>query len=316
MARLENPRTRKLVLFKRLGAKKNQLSKRQAAIASFILQNYQKVAFMTSTELASHLGVNESTVVRFASSIGYKGYPDFRRHLYEVIKEELTTTESLELAGSDSALDDDLRLVVEKEIAHLTQLMKSEISETLDKVAEELMGATRVCVVGLRASAGLAHLLGYNLAKIHEDVVILTQGGSSGLDAFRFFPVSGILLAIGFPRYPRETVELMNVAKREGIRTIALTDSFFSPLGKIADLVIPVQTDFTSFIPSYCAPLAAITTLVIRAALRDRNKTEARLERFEKLAGQQRLFAGPSEVPPSHKRIRDSRRRTSSEGGR
>lgn len=304
--------SRKLALFKKLSARKSQLSKRKAAIASFILNNYRKVAFMTSAELASHLGVNESTVVRFASFIGYKGYPDLRRHLYDVIKEELTTTESIGLEGGEGGVDNDLRMVVEKETANLTQLINSGISETLDKVAQELVEAKRVFVLGLRASAGLAYLLGYNLAKVHEDVVVLTQGGSSAADAFRFFPPRSIVLAIGFPRYPRETIELMTLAKREGIRTVAITDSFFSPLGRIADLVIPAPTDFISFIPSYCAPLAAITALAMRVALKDRNKTEARLKRFEEMAEQQRLFfSHHNEFPPSHKRVLDERHSSS-----
>jgi len=295
---------RKLALFKKLSARKNQLSTRKAAIASFILNNYRKVAFMTSTELASHVGVNESTVIRFASSLGYKGYPDLRRHLYDVITEELTTTESIELEAGDGGADDDLRMVVEKEIANLTQLTKAGISENLDKAAQELITAKRVFVLGLRASTGLAQLLGYSLAKVHEDVIVLTQGGSSAVDAFRFFPTPSLILAIGFPRYPRETVELLSFAKREGIRSVALTDTPFSPLGKIADLVIPVQTDFISFIPSYCAPLATITALVVRVALKNRKKTEARLKRFEAMAEQQRLFSsGHTEFPPSHKRL-------------
>lgn len=295
---------RKLSLFKRLSARRGQLSARKAAIASFILNNYRKVAFMTSTELASHVGVNESTVIRFASSLGYKGYPALRRHLYDVIEEELTTTESIKREVGDSGVDDDLRMVVEKEIANLTQLIKSGIPENLDKVAQELIAAKRVFILGLRASAGLAHLLGYSLAKVHDDVVVLTQGGSSAIDAFRFFPKPSLILAIGFPRYPRETVELMSVAKREGIRTIAITDSLFSPLGKRADFVIPVQTDFISFIPSYCAPLATIMALVVRVALKNRKETEVRLRRFEEMAKQQRLFlSGHTEFPPSHKRL-------------
>lgn len=295
---------RKLAFLKKLSARKSQLSTRKAAIASFILNNYRKVAFMTSTELASHLGVNNSTVIRFASSLGYKGYPGLRRHLHDVIKEELTTTESIRWEVGNGGVDDDLRMVVEREIANLTQLVEVGISENLDKVAGELMAAKRIFILGLRASTGLAHLLGYNLAKIHEDVVVLTQGGSSAVDAFRFFPKPSLIIAIGFPRYPRETLELMSVAKREGIRAVAITDSLFSPLGKNADFVIPVQTDFISFIPSYCGPLATIMALVVRVALKNRKNTEARLKRFEEMAERQGLFFSDStEFPPSHKRL-------------
>ena len=53
-------------------------SKGQKQIARFILEHYDKAAFMTASRLGVTVGVSESTVVRFATELGYDGYPHLR----------------------------------------------------------------------------------------------------------------------------------------------------------------------------------------------------------------------------------------------
>ena len=59
-------------------------SKGQKLIANYILNYYDKAAFMTASKLGQKTGVSESTVVRFALELGYAGYPEMRKALQEM----------------------------------------------------------------------------------------------------------------------------------------------------------------------------------------------------------------------------------------
>ena len=78
-------------------------SKGQKRIASYILENYDKAAFMTASKLGKLVGVSESTVVRFASELGYDGYPSMQRALQEMIRSRLTSTQRIQAAGETSS---------------------------------------------------------------------------------------------------------------------------------------------------------------------------------------------------------------------
>jgi DNA-binding MurR/RpiR family transcriptional regulator len=147
-----------------------------------------------------------------------------------------------------------------------------------------------VCVVGHRAAASLAQFLGYTLAKVRPDVVTLTRGGSREYDAFRTVPAGSWLVALAFPRYPSETLELLDYAREEGLSVGAITDNLLSPAAKRADVTLAVPADPVSFIDSYCAPQALVAALLVEYGLRARERTEALLARFERTASRRSIF--------------------------
>ena len=268
-----------------------RLSRKQAAVAAFLAEEHQKAAFMTAAELARHLEVSEATVIRCAVALGYAGYPALRRHLHQIVQEDLTSTDLFALPLRRGGREQDwLRTVVEKEVENLTRLTKELPADDLDRLARQIVRAQKVIVAGFRASASLARFLGYNLGKIHEGVVTVTGAAGGAWDHFRSLPAPSLLIAIGFPRYPREILELMDFAREERLFVAALTDSVLSPLAKRADLVLPVRAELVSFVDSYCAPQAVIAALLIQVSVKNRERTEALLRRFEEIAERRRLF--------------------------
>ena len=75
-------------------------SKGQRAIAKFIIENYEKAAYMTAASLGSRTGVSESTVVRFALKLGYEGYPEMQRALQELTRTKLTSVQRMEVTNT------------------------------------------------------------------------------------------------------------------------------------------------------------------------------------------------------------------------
>ena len=73
-------------------------SKGQRRIANYILESYDKAAFMTASKLGKIVGVSESTVVRFAAELGYDGYPSMQRSLQKMIRRRLNSVQRIEVS--------------------------------------------------------------------------------------------------------------------------------------------------------------------------------------------------------------------------
>jgi DNA-binding MurR/RpiR family transcriptional regulator len=279
----------KTLLIQRLQRERDRLSGKQAALASFLLRDYRRAAFMTAAELAVQLRISSSTIVRFAVSLGFDGYPGLRRHLHQIVQEDLTGTDLFALHLSRGERHP-LHSLVQREIENLSRLLSDTSLDDLERLAGLIAKAPHVFVVGLRASSSLAQYFGYHLAKIHRHVVTTVSGGDSGFDALLSAGRSDIMVAIGFPRYPRATLELVDFARQEGLFVAAITESVLSPLAKRADITIPVRIHVTSFVDSFAAPQVLLTALLGLVSVRDQGMTEGRLRRFEEMAKSQRLF--------------------------
>lgn len=285
----------KSAFFRRLQA--SSLSPKHRAIARYLTENYRTAASQTAAEVAGAARTSEATVVRFANRLGYDGYPELRRQLHRMIYEDLNSIELLarplpqpERRGDAGVRGDTLTSVVQAEMEHLRALAAELPRHELARLVKGLQGAQRVYVAGHRVSASLAKFFGYTLAKVHEDVVTLTEGGSSDCDAFRTVPPSTWLVAIAFPRYPRHTLDLVDFARDDGITVAAITDSVLSPVAKRAELVLPVRTEPVSFVDSHCAAQTLLAAILVEYGLRARERTEALLSRFERIASRQRIF--------------------------
>ena len=76
------------------------LSKGQRLLAAYITDHYDKAAFLTAAKLGEAVGVSESTVVRFAANLGYKGYPQFQNALQDMVKGKLDKVHHMEVRNS------------------------------------------------------------------------------------------------------------------------------------------------------------------------------------------------------------------------
>jgi DNA-binding MurR/RpiR family transcriptional regulator len=287
----ERVRGDKSAFFRRL--QESALSPSQRRIARYLTRNYRTAASQTASEVGSTVGTSEATVIRFALRLGYDGYPELRRQLHRMLHEDLT---SIELLGrplpARGKARDALTSVVQVEIEHLRILAAELPREEFSRLVHGLTAANRVYIVGHRASAPLAAFLGYTLAKVRDEVVTLTDGGSRAYDAFRTVPAASWMVAIAFPRYPRETVELVEFAKEERVTVAAITDTVLSPVAKAADLVLPVKAEPVSFVDAHAAPQALVAALLVEYSQRNREQTRERLGRFERIAARHAVFRG------------------------
>ena len=256
-------------LIRRLNQSGKRLSKGHRRIAEYIVEHYDKAVFMTASRLGEKVGVSESTVVRFASALGYEGYPQLQRALQELVRHRLTAVQRFEMA-SDLDQSEVVRTVLRADMQNIRATLEDIDTVACDDVIDRVLAARNIYVMGVRSAAPLAQFLGYYLNFIFDNVRIV---GESAVDVFeQILRVNeqDMLIGISFPRYSTRTLEAMAFAKARGAQVVAITDGPMSPLLSQSTLSLTARTDMASFVDSLAAPLSLVNALVVAVGLRRR----------------------------------------------
>ena len=243
-------------LLTRINQHYNSFSKGQKLLANYIIDNYDRAAFITASKMGRTVGVSESTVVRFAYALGYDGYPALQRSLQEMIRNRLTTVQRIQLT-SDLSQDEVLSTVLKSDISNIRSTIESVNTATFNTVIDHMLKARKLYVVGIKSAAPLAQFLGYYLNFILDDVCIVN---STVYETMLRISDKDMCIGISFPRYSSKAVEALSFARSKGAYVTAITDSMFSPIAELADSVLVARSDMASFADSLAAPLSLINT--------------------------------------------------------
>lgn len=261
--------------------KMDRLSKGQKKIAAFILESYDKAAFLTAGALGKTVQVSESTVVRFAGELGYDGYPELQRALQEMVLNRLTSVQRLEMSSKRLGEANVLQTVFQSDMEHIRATGEGLDHEAFAASVDALVRARRVYIIGVRSSAALAAFVRYYLNYMLDDVRLVTSASESEVfEAIVRISPEDVLLGISFPRYSAAASHAMEYAHDAGAVTIALTDTASSPLAQNADYLLAAKSDMVSFVDSLVAPMSVINALLVAVA--SRRRAEA-TETFDKL---------------------------------
>lgn len=243
------------------------LSKGHKRIADFIKSNYEKASFMTAASLGKAVGVSESTVVRFASNIGFDGYPELQKYLQEAVKSHLTSVQRMDVAASRYGSDDFIDRAFMTDVEMIKQTRDSISREAFSKSAEAINKAKKIYILGVRSSAALASFAAFYLRFLYENVVLIDTSASSELFE-QMFRISeeDVCIAISFPRYSNQTVKALSFAKSRGATIISITDGEMSPIAPYATHLLVAKSSMVSFVDSLVAPLSVINALVAASA--------------------------------------------------
>lgn len=265
------------------------MSKGQKLLANYTMENYPKVAFMTASKLGETVGVSESTVVRFANSLGFSGYPKFQDDLQELIKTKLTTVERVEMANRDYSTDSKiLENVLKADIDNIKETLDTLEEKSYEKAVNTIISAKKLYIMGLRSSIYVAKYLGYYLNYILDDVIIVRMDMGEPVEQMIKLGKGDVLIVISFPRYSKKTLQVAEFAKERGAKVIALTDSYNAPTAKISDVIVTVKNNMVSFVDSLVPAFSVANALVIGVAMREKedimsyfNELEDIWEKFE-----------------------------------
>jgi len=259
-----------------------KLSKGQKLIAQYIIENYDKAAFMTASKLANKVGVSESTVVRFANALGFEGYPQLQKGLEEIIKTKLTTVQRVEMASEYSNEGAILKKVLKADMDNIRTTLEKIDYDVFQQVVDRVCSAEKIYIVGLRSSTALADYLGFYLNLILDNVKIVSHGISNMFEQMLRISEKDLVIGIGFPRYSIQTLDVLTYAKEQGTTVVGITDSLLSPLANIADYPLIAKSNMASFVDSLVAPLSLINALIVAVGMREKDEIT---EYFNKLEG-------------------------------
>ena len=268
----------------RIKMKSATFSKGQRLIAKYIEEHSDKVAFMTASRLGATVGVSESTVVRFATEIGYSGYPALQQAMQEMIRSKLTSVQRLEMTSSNIAPERLLDAVLEQDIDILRRTKETVNREDFYRAADALQRAQRVYILGAGSSLALATFLSHYFRLVFDTVHLVEATSEATILQQMIHAGEGdAIIAISFPRYSKKDAKALQYASDRGVSTIAITDSPLSPLARHASHVLLARSDMVSFVDSLVGPLSLINALIVTVAIRRKGEVADTLRKIENI---------------------------------
>jgi DNA-binding MurR/RpiR family transcriptional regulator len=265
----------------------DSFSRSQKAIARYIIDHLEETAYLSAEELARKGNTSSSTVVRFAQSLGFSGYPD----LQKATRDE----HRLGAASRPVVHDDQLLFLVEED--NLTRALRTDIlslEETLAKntlarfnqAVEIVSGARHLMLVGMNEASIVVRHAAYlfDLLGFATDLVVDTSEAHVAR-LVRLGPEDA-LLAVGFRRAHPLTISFLEKAGASKARTVALTDNSLSEIAGKASVTLYADIDSTFFAHSLVGPLSLVTALAAAMYAQDRDACDARIKLVREHVGE------------------------------
>lgn len=253
----------------------------QRRLARQLAGDLQSFAFSTAAEIARLCEVSEATVVRFAQELGFSGYPALQKEVRRSLRADLKGTDRLR-AAEGRAAPGPLDAVIAKEQENIGALAEGFDAAALVQAAAALRAARRILVVGARATAPLAFHLWFALDKLGLPAARAMGDASEARDALGRMDQRDCAVVIGFPRYLRALVGLLDFAAARGVRRIVVTDSPFSALR--GDIALHAPAESISFVAFHAAPLILLNALIAQIVAAEPAAARRALDAFEATA--------------------------------
>ena len=271
-------------LLDRINERYGSLSKGQKLLAAYITDNYDKAAFLTAAKLGQVVGVSESTVVRFAAQLGYKGYPEFQKALEEMVRDKLHTVHQMEDVYGRISQSEILETVLKSDMERIKNTLEKIDEHAFDLAVETILNARHIYVLGIRSCAPLAEFLAFYLNMMFDDVRLLhTSNSSELLEQMLRIGKDDVMIGISFPRYSIRTLKAMEFANNRSAKVITLTDSVHSPMNLYSSCNLIARSDMSSVVDSLVAPLSIINALIMAVCMKRQKDVVRNLEMLEQV---------------------------------
>ncbi len=258
-------------------------SKGQKLIGEFIINNYDKAAFMTAATLGNTVNVSESTVVRFANHLGFNGYKDLQNELQNLVKDKFTTVERLSMTEKYPKDKSPLKAIMDKD--------RENIKKTIDEIDEEsfkqalslILKSRRVYIVGQRTSSFLASYLGFYFKFLIDTSIVVSAGPQDVFEQLLLANDEDVIIGISYPRYSKRTIEALDFAREKKCKIISITDSLISPAAKYSDITLIASSEMSSIVDSLVAPMSLINALIVSVAMERKEEVGSTFEELENI---------------------------------
>ncbi len=280
-------------LLLRIEEKYKKLSKGQKRLADYVCANYDKAVFLTAARLGETVGVSESTVVRFATQLGYTGYPGFQKALEELVRNRLNSIQRMEVTYGRISQSEILATVLQSDIEKIKLTLGSIDQKAFELAIDTILNARKIYVIGIRSCAPLASFLTFYLNLICENVTAVNTNSSSEIfEQLIRINAEDVIIGISFPRYSMRTLKALEFASNRKAKVITLTDSVHSPMNLYSSCNLIARSDMASIVDSLVAPLSVVNALVVALCMKKQKEVIRTLETLEEIWGEYQVYSG------------------------
>lgn len=277
----------------RIEEKYRDLSKGQKRVAEYVLDNYDKAVFLTAARLGEVVGVSESTVVRFATQLGYKGYPEFQKALEELVRNRLNSIQRMKVTYGRISQSQILETVLQSDIEKIKQTLNGIDHSAFNQAIDTILNARKIYVLGIRSCAPLAAFMSFYLNLLCDNVIAVNTNSSSEIfEQLIRIGEEDVIIGISFPRYSQRTLKALEFASKRKAKIITLTDSAHSPINIYSSCNLIARSDMASIVDSLVAPLSVVNALIVALCIKKQEEVIGTLETLEQIWGEYQVYSG------------------------
>lgn len=267
------------------------LSKGQKILATYITDNYDKAVFLTAAKMGQVVGVSESTVVRFATHLGYKGYSEFQKALEEMVRNKLNSIQRMEVTYGRISQSHILETVLQSDQEKIKDTLEHIDEHAFELAVDTIIKAKHIYIVGIRSCAPLAAFMAFYFNLMFENVTLLQTNNSSELfEQMVRISKDDVIIGISFPRYSMRTLKAMEFANNRNAKVITLTDSVHSPMNLYSSCNLIARSDMASIVDSLVAPLSVINALIVALCMKKQGEVAKTLETLEDIWNEYQVY--------------------------
>ena len=237
---------------------------------------------MTAAKLGETVSVSESTAVRFATLLGYAGFPEFHKALEQVVQDKLETISKIEISQGGLKQEEILETVMISDAEKIKRTLQELSRDAFNEAVESISKANRVFIIGVRSCEPLAKFLGFYLNLMLQNVIVISPTGTNEIfEQMLNIGEGDVLFGISFPRYSIRTIKAMEFANDRRAKVISLTDHQLSPLNLYSSCNLFAKSEMASLIDSLTAPMSVINALIVSLYMKNPEKIIGNLEALE-----------------------------------
>lgn len=278
-------------LLNRINKHYSKMSKGQKLLATYITDNYDKAVFLTAAKMGDIVGVSESTVVRFAMSLGYKGYPEFQKALEELVRNKLNSVQRMEVTYGRISQSAILETVLQSDADKLKTTLEKIDHNAFELAVDTILNARNIYIVGIRSCAPLASFLSFYLTLMFDNVRLLHTNSSSEIfEQMVRIGEEDVIIGISFPRYSMRTLKALEFANNRSAKVITITDSIHSPMNLYSSCNLIADSDMASIVDSLVAPLSVINALIVALCMKKQKEVAKTLTTLEEIWDEYQVY--------------------------
>lgn len=278
-------------LLNRINKNYSTMSKGQKYLATYITDNYDKAVFLTAAKMGEAVGVSESTVVRFAMSLGYKGYPEFQDALSELVRHKLNSTQRMEVTYGRINQSEILETILKSDADKLKTTLEKIDHSAFDLAVDTILSAKNIYIIGIRSCAPLANFLSFYLTMMFDNVRLLHTNSSSEIfEQMLRIGEDDVIIGISFPRYSMRTLKALEFANNRSAKVVTITDNIHSPMNLYSSCNLVADSDMASIVDSLVAPLSVINALIVALCMKKQKEVAKTLTSLEEIWDEYQVY--------------------------